>query len=329
MSRWLRDALNELPAGDQATAAAVAERAANVLRPPGALARLDEIAVWAAAWQRTTTPHVQRPHCLVFGGDHGIAAAGVSAFPSDVTGAMQHAIVTERATISALGRAAGVPVQLVDVGIGRPTADFRFEPALDAQRADDVVAAAVAAVDALDTDLLVIGELGIGNTTAAAAVCAALFPGDSQQWVGRGTGVDDEGLARKQAAVDAAVARVGVLHDPLDALCEVGGSELLAMAAATVRARQRSIPVVLDGFVTTSAVAPVHLAAPGALDHCLVGHASAEPGHRRLLAQLALRPLLELDMRLGEASGAMVAVPIVRMACAAVVEVPTFQEWFG
>jgi nicotinate-nucleotide--dimethylbenzimidazole phosphoribosyltransferase len=329
MTDWLRSSLLDLPELDVDAADAVADRAANVLRPKGALARLDEVAVWVASWQRTSTPHIERPHCLVFGADHGIAAAGVSAYPAAVTAAMKQAIDSGRATISALGRSAGVPVELIDVGIDDPTADFRHARAIEADRAERIIETAVAAVDALDTDLLVIGELGIGNTTAAAAVCAALFGGPAGMWVGRGTGVDDDGLARKRAAVDVATERVGALDDPLDALSEVGGAELLAMAAATVRARQRSIPVLVDGYVATAALAPLHIARPGALDHCLIAHASAEPGHRRLLDHLGKRPLLDLEMRLGEASGAMVAVPIVRMACAAVVEVPTFGEWFG
>jgi nicotinate-nucleotide--dimethylbenzimidazole phosphoribosyltransferase len=329
MSNWMSATLAELPSCDAYAADAVADRAAHVLRPSGALARLDEVAVWVASWQRSTAPRIVRPHCLVFGADHGVAAAGVSAYPAAVTVAMKQAIDSGRATINALGRAAGVPVALVDVGIDDPTADFRHAPAIDADRADRIIETAIAAVDALGTDLLVIGELGIGNTTAAAAVCAALFGGPADMWVGRGTGVDDDGLARKCAAVEAATERVGALDDPLDALCQVGGAELLAMAAAILRARQRSIPVVVDGYVATAALAPLHVARPGSLDHCLIAHASAEVGHHRLLERLEKRPLLDLEMRLGEASGAMVAVPIIRMACAAVVEVPTFGEWFG
>ena len=185
------------------------------------------------------------------------------------------------------------------------------------------------AVDALDTDLLVLGEMGIGNTTVAAALANAILGGDAADWVGRGTGVDDDGLARKRDAVATATARVAGYADPIDVMRQVGGAELVAMAAACVAARLRSIPVLLDGYVCTAAVLPLHAAAPGALDHCIVGHCSAEPGHRRLLDHLGLRPLLDLGMRLGEGSGAMAAVPLVRMACAAVVEVPTFAEWFG
>jgi nicotinate-nucleotide--dimethylbenzimidazole phosphoribosyltransferase len=334
----LNFALRDLPDGDGDAAAVVAERAAQVLRPSGALARLDEIAVWLAAWQRRTQPSVTRPHCLVFGGDHGVTTSGVSAYPAEVTSAMRDAINQQRATISALGRAAGVAVTLVDVGIGEPTEHFASAPAMSAKRFEATCAAATAAVRRLvedEVDLLVVGELGIGNTTAAAAVCACLYGGDVAEWVGRGTGVDDDGLARKVAVVEQAQRRLataganGGSLDPLDVLREVGGTELVAMAAAVVAARQAHIPVVLDGYVCTAAVAPLHAVRANALDHCLVAHASAEPGHRQLLQRLGKTPLLDLQMRLGEASGAMVAVPIVRMAAAGVVEVPTFAEWFG
>jgi nicotinate-nucleotide--dimethylbenzimidazole phosphoribosyltransferase len=325
----LRNVIATMPQADAGSAAEVGHRAAQVLRPAGALRRLDEVAEWVAAWQRTVTPAVHRPACLVFGADHGVAAAGVSAYPADVTMAMRAAITQGKATINAMGRAAGVTVQLVDVGIGVPTADIQHEAAMSAERFDDVVATAMAAVDDLDGDLLVLGELGIGNTTAAAAVCAALLGGDVHQWVGRGTGVDDEGLARKRAAVTAASSRIAGETDPLEILREVGGAELVAMAAAVVAARHRRLPVVLDGYVTTAAVAPLAAVRDDALAHCLAGHCSAEPGHARLLAHLGMEPLLRLEMRLGEASGAMAALPLVRMACAAVVEVPTFGEWFG
>jgi nicotinate-nucleotide--dimethylbenzimidazole phosphoribosyltransferase len=171
--------------------------------------------------------------------------------------------------------------------------------------------------------------MGIGNTTPSAAVAAALAGGETAAWVGRGTGIDDEGLARKREAVQAAVRRIAGITDPLEVLREVGGAELVAVAAAVVAARMRSIPVVLDGYVVTAAAMPLAMITPGALDHCMVGHCSAEPGHRRLLERLNKRPLLDLDMRLGEGSGAMAAVPLIAMACAGITQVPTFGEWFG
>lgn len=327
---WLRRSLVDLPGEDTASAAAVRTRAADILRPTGALERLDELAAWIAAWQGSPTPSVRRPAALVFAADHGVAAAGVSSYPMQVTAAMLEAFRAERATVSAFARVVGAKVVAVDVGVGRPTGDIRTEAALDPQRVDECIAAGAAAIDDLDADLVVLGEMGIGNTTAAAAVCAALLGGpDPTVWVGRGTGVDDDGLARKQRAVATAVERIAGVDDPLEVLREVGGAELVALAAAIVAARLRRLPVLLDGYVVTAAALALATRAPGALDHCRIAHCSAEPGHRRLVEHLGARPILDLGMRLGEASGAMAAVPLVILACAGVVDVPTFTEWFG
>ncbi|MCU1366290.1 MAG: cobT [Ilumatobacteraceae bacterium] len=326
---WLRHALATLPVQDQASYDAVTERAANILRPAGALARFDEVAAWAAGWQRTPRPAVRRPGALIFAADHGVTAAGVSKYPADVTGAMLAAYRAGKSTISAFAAVAGATVDAIDVGVGRPTADIRYDSAMSAARFDESVEAGRRAVDALDADLLVLGEMGIGNTTAAAAVAAALGGGEVAAWVGRGTGIDDEALLRKREAVREAIGRIAGIIDPLDVLREVGGAELVAIAAAIVAARHRQLPVLIDGYVVTSSAMPLVSIAPTALDHCLVGHCSAEPGHRRLLERLGKQPLLDLDMRLGEGSGAMAAVPLVAMACAGITEVPTFGEWFG
>ena len=325
-----RALLADLPLADAAARDAVHERAANILRPSGALAWLDEIAAWVAAWQRTATPRVERPAGLIFAADHGIAAATeVSAYPTGVTRAMLSAFEEGRSTISAFARLAGASVTAVDVGVGEPTNDIRYDAAMSPARFDEIVDIAVSAVDELDCDLLVLGEMGIGNTTASAAIAASLAGGETAAWVGRGTGVDDEGLARKRSAVQESVRRIAGITDPLEILREVGGSEIVAITAATVAARRRSIPVVLDGYVVTAAVLPLHEIDASSLDHCTVGHCSAEPGHRRLLERLGKAPLLDLDMRLGEGSGAMAAVPLIAMACAGITDVPTFAEWFG
>ena len=327
--RALAALLDDLPVPDAEARAAVAARAASVLRPAGALARLDEVAVWLAGWQRMSRPAVGRPYTVVFAADHGVAEAGVSAYPAEVTKAMLAALEGGAATATAMSRALGAGFLAVDAGVGAPTGDIRVAPALSFERAEACVelgreAVAEAAGDG--ADLLVFGEMGIGNTTAAAAVCAAVLGGDAADWTGRGTGVDDDGLARKVEAVEAARERVGGMP-PLDVLREAGGAELVAIAGAVVEARRRSLPVILDGFVVGAAVAPLHAARPGALDHCLAGHRSAEAGHARLLEHLALAPLLDLGLRLGEGSGALVAVPIVRLAAAAVTDVATFEEW--
>jgi nicotinate-nucleotide--dimethylbenzimidazole phosphoribosyltransferase len=327
---WLHSALADLPAPDGAAAAAVHARAADILRPSGALRWLDEIAEWIAGWQHDPRPKVERPTGLIFAADHGIAAATkVSAYPTGVTEAMLAAYRQGRSTINAFARHAGAHVTAIDVGVGRPTNDIRYDAALTHERFEEVVAIAVAAVEELDTDLLVLGEMGIGNTTPSAAVAAALAGGETAAWVGRGTGVDDEGLANKRAAVQEAVRRIAGVTDPIEVLREVGGAELVAVAAACLAARMRSIPVLLDGYVVTAAVLPLFVVNDRALDHCAIGHCSAEPGHRKLLERLGKRPLLDLDMRLGEGSGAMAAVPLVAMACAGITEVPTFEEWFG
>ena len=327
---WFHDSLEQLPAADAASAAAVRARADDILRPHGALQRLDDVAVHMAGWRRTLTPRVERPAGLVFAGDHGVAIdGGVSAYPPAVTAAMLQACRTGRATICALAKSVGADLVTVDVGVGNPTGDIRVEPALTPERFAEIVAVAVAAVGKLDCDLLVLGEVGIGNTTVAAALAGSLLGGDANTWVGRGTGIDDAGLERKQKAVAAVMNRTRGIDDPIELMRIAGGAELTAIAAATIAARLRSIPVVLDGYVVTSAVLPLHFANPASLDHCIVGHCSAEPGHRRVLDTIAKPALLDLGMRLGEGSGAMISVPIIRAACDAVVNVATFTEWFG
>ena len=321
-----------LPQPDEVARTAAQARADDILRPAGALARLDELAVWVAGWQGRDRPSIEQPVALIFAGDHGVVAEGVSAYPSDVTASMVAAIEQQVATISALAREAGAAVRVLDTGVGRPTGNLAVEPALDDARLREAMSSGRSAVaEAIDdgADLIALGEMGIGNTTPAAAICASLLGGDGRDWVGRGAGVDDDGLARKQRAVNRALTRVGDRPDPARVMAELGGTELAAIAGATIEARRRSVPVILDGYICTAAVLPLHQAHPGVLDHCQVGHRSAEPGHGALLAAIGKTPILELDLRLGEGSGAVAAIPLIRMACAALSEVPTFTEWFG
>jgi nicotinate-nucleotide--dimethylbenzimidazole phosphoribosyltransferase len=315
-----------LPDPDRTAMDAVRERVAGVLRPEGALSRLDEIAVWLAGWQRTARPRVEAPVAVVFVADHGVVDEGVSAYPSAVTGAMFRALRDGVATAAAMSRVVGARLAVVDVGVGRPTGNLAREPALTESRSNEAFESGRNAVADLATDLLVVGEMGIGNTTAASAVCAALFGGPAEEWTGRGTGIDDETFARKAAVVETARRRIGDLAEPLEVLREVGGSELAAIAGAMLEARLRSIPVVLDGFVSTAAAVPLEVARTGALDHCIAGHCSGEPGHRLVLEKLGKDPLLDLGLRLGEGSGALAAVPLVRLAAASVTDVATFQE---
>jgi nicotinate-nucleotide--dimethylbenzimidazole phosphoribosyltransferase len=318
--------LVDLSSPDPAAVAAVAERASHVLRPRSALARLDEVASWLAGWQRTTRPGVQRPAAVVFVADHGVAEESVSAYPQSVTEAMLRALRQGVATASVMADIVETTLDVIDAGVGRPTGNLAREPALSHERFAESMETGRDAVRRLDCDLLVLGEMGIGNTTAAAAVCAALFGLTAEDWAGRGSGLDDAGLAHKIAVIETARRRVGEVA-PFEALRQLGGAELVSLAGATLEARAASIPVVLDGFVVTAAVAPLYLARRDALDHCIAGHCSAEPGHRLLLEKLGMRPLLDLGLRLGEGSGALAAVALVRLAAAAVSKVATFEEW--
>jgi nicotinate-nucleotide--dimethylbenzimidazole phosphoribosyltransferase len=261
----------------------------------------------------------------VFVADHGVVVEGVSAYPASVTASMLDALRSGVATAAVMARRIGAELSVVDVGVGKPTGNIVLEPALSAERFADRFERGREAVASLDCDLLVIGEMGIGNTTAAAAVCHALFGGFAEDWTGRGTGVDDNAYATKVGVVSSAVSRVEGAS-PFEILRELGGAELAAMAGATLEARLRSIPVVLDGFVGTAAVAPLEVEQRGALDHCIAGHCSQEPGHRLLLEKLARVPLLDLGLRLGEGSGGLLAVPLIELAAASVVEVATFSE---
>lgn len=319
--------LTDAPDADDESVRACAARVADVLRPVGALARLDEVCLWLAAWQRTSRPCVQRPAAIVFVADHGVADEDVSAYPAAVTAAMLRALQEGVATAAAMARTLDCSLRVEDVGVGRPTGNIAVQPALSPERFVECFEAGRRVVSQVDCDLLVLGEMGIGNTTPATAVSAALFGGPSEEWTGRGTGIDEARWVRKCRVVDRARARVGDALRPVEILRELGGSELAAITGATVEARRRSIPMLLDGFVATAAVAPLEVLVPRALDHCLAAHLSPEPGHAMLLDKLGKRPLLDLNLRLGEASGALAAVPLVRLAAACVSDVATFEEW--
>lgn len=314
------------PRSDGAASAAVAARARRVLRPTGAFERLDAVAAWLAAWQGTERPAVRRPAALVFVADHGVADEGVSAYPSEITRAMHAALEAGAATASAIAAELGASVEVIDAGVGRPTGNIVQESAMDEERFATSFAAGRDAVRRVDADLLVVGEMGIGNTTSAAAVACALFGRVPADWTGRGTGIDDATLDRKVEVVRRACGRV-TTTDPIEMLRELGGAEMAAMAGAVLEARLHRLPVIIDGFVATAAVCALEAASPGALDHCIAGHRSPEPGHSLLLEKLGKEPLLDLGLRLGEGSGALAAIPLVRVAVRAVTDVATFDEW--
>lgn len=320
----VRAALGDLPAPDAAAARAARARDAMLTKPPGALGRLEALAIWRAGW-RPAAPGA-RPQIVVFAADHGVAARGVSAFPAAVTGQMLANFRAGGAAINQLAGLLDARLDVHDVGVGRPTADFTAAAAMEEA---DLLAALNAGAGAVDAQaaLVIPGEMGIGNTTSAAALAAALLGGEAEAWVGRGTGVDKAGLAAKTATVAAGLARhSGGLDDPLEALRRLGGREIAAMTGAILGARLARIPVVLDGFIACAAAAVLFRANPAALDHCVAGHRSAERAHARLLDALGLEPILDLGMRLGEGSGAAVAALVLQAAAACHDGMATFAE---
>jgi nicotinate-nucleotide--dimethylbenzimidazole phosphoribosyltransferase len=319
-------ALAALPVPDEASRTAARDRQARLTKPLGALGRLEDIAVFIAGWQGTERPRLDRVQAVVFAGNHGVAAQGVSAYPPEVTVQMVANFEAGGAAINALTRACGADLSVVALDLDRPTGDITREPAMSVADCLGALNRGAAALTP-DTQLLLVGEMGIGNTTPAAALCAQALGGTAQDWIGRGTGLDDAGLARKAAAVEAALALHGpACTDAFETLRRLGGREIAAMAGAILAARLARVPVLLDGFIACAAIAPLVRTAPHLTDHCLAAHCSAEAGHARLLAAFGLDPLLRLGLRLGEGSGAALAVPIVRAALATHDEMATFEE---
>jgi len=321
----LRAACLDLPEGHEDVAEAVARREARLTKPPGSLGRLEEAVRWLGLWQGRNPPNLDRVEILVFAGNHGVTAQGVSAYPSEVTAQMVANFTVGGAAINQLARVSHAELRVVALSLEQPTADFTQEPAMtEAAFLEAVTAGYDEVSDA--AGLVVLGEMGIGNTTAAAALAGALFGGGAR-FAGLGTGVDDDGLARKRAAIETALARhADVLDDPLRVAAALGGRELAAILGACLAARHKHIPVLIDGMVSTAAVAPLQALRAEALDHALAAHMSAEAGHRLLLQQLEMKPLLDLGMRLGEGSGAAVAVLVLRAALACHTGMATFEE---
>ena len=316
----LRRLLADLPTANAQAQADAKARNDMLTKPQGALGKLEDLALWLAAWQGREVPRLDKVQVLVFAGNHGVVAQGVSAFPAEVTAQMVANFAAGGAAINQLCEMAGAELKVLALDLDQPTADFTQEPALSWEAFLAALRRGMAQVDSA-ADLVCIGEMGIGNTTVSAALAHALYGGAAQDWTGRGTGVDDAGLARKAEAVAQGRARHGdILDDPLEIARCLGGRELAAMAG------RASIPVLIDGYVASAALAPLQAAAPDFLEHCWAAHVSAEPGHVRLLQRMGLSPLLDLGMRLGEASGAAAAIPLLRAALATHAGMASFAD---
>ncbi len=322
----MRAIIGEFPGPDREAGAEATAHQAQLTKPAGALGRLEEIAIWMATWQGKHPPTCVHPRTAVFAGNHGVAAQGVSAYPAAVTAQMVKNFIDGGAAVNQLCRAVDADLRVYEMALEEPTEDFTQGPAMSEEECAMAIAYGMMAVEP-GIDLLAVGEMGIANTTAAAALNAALFGGSGTDWVGPGTGVAGPMLSHKIAVVDRALA----LHRPLagdgfDKLRRLGGREFAAMVGAIMAARMARVPVLLDGYAACAAAAALQSMAPGALDHCLVAHRSAEPGHQRLLEKLGMAPLLDFGMRLGEASGATLAVAIVKAALACHTGMATFAD---
>ncbi len=314
----MRRILSQLPGPDQTAQTEVVKRQMELTKPPGSLGRLEEIAEWLACWQGRAQPRVERPRIAVFAGTHGVARRGVSAYPPEVTQQMVKNFLDGGAAINQLATAIDADLRIYELDLEHPTDDFTQGPAMSETRTANAMAYGMMAAEP-GIDVLCLGEMGIANTTTASALCAALFGGGGVDWAGPGTGVKGAALANKIAVIDEALGRHKAAiasRDPLTLLSCVGGEELAAIAGAVLAARMGRIPVLLDGFVCTAAAAVLYATDRHALDHCLVAHRSAEPGHTRLLEAIGQKPLFDMGMRLGEGSAAALAVPILKAAAA-------------
>ncbi len=319
-----RDALAKAAGPDAAATQAAQDRNGQLTKPPGALGRLEDLAIWYAGWRGDAQPRITAPQVIIFAGNHGVCAQGVSAFPPEVTVQMVANFEHGGAAINQLCKEFGAKMDVYPLSLDTPTADFTTAPAMTEAEFVDALQTGWNAVDP-DADLLVTGEMGIGNTTSAAAVAAAVLGGEAADWTGRGTGVDDAGLARKTQVVEQGLA-LHKISDPLEALRCLGGRELAAMVGAIAAARHHRIPVILDGFICCAAAASLAKAVDGALDHTVAGHLSAEGAHQRLLDGIRKQPLLNLGLRLGEGSGAALAIGVLKGAIACHSGMATFAE---
>ncbi|HEY4203323.1 MAG TPA: nicotinate-nucleotide--dimethylbenzimidazole phosphoribosyltransferase [Devosiaceae bacterium] len=314
------------PDGDEAAVETVRTRDATLTKPRGSLGRMEALVEFLARWQGKGRPTLDNPMVAIFAANHGVTDQGVSAFPREVTAQMVANFTNGGAAISQICALHELNLRVFELALELPTGDITREPAMDDRMCAATIAYGMEAI-AGKPDLLCIGEMGIGNTTVAAAIYAALYGGTGADWVGRGTGVDDAGLTRKAAAVDAAIAFHGAALDhPLAILARLGGREIAAMLGAIIATRQQKVPVIVDGFVATAAAAIAYAVNPEAIDHCLFAHVSAESAHGRVLEALGQQPLLDLGMRLGEGSGAALAAVLAKTALHLHNNMATFEE---
>jgi nicotinate-nucleotide--dimethylbenzimidazole phosphoribosyltransferase len=312
-------------------------------KPPGSLGRLESLALQMGLIQHSTRPRIERPAMIVFAADHGIAAEGVSAYPQEVTAQMVANFLAGGAAINALSRSVGMTLEVVDAGVASPiplegyerlslgagTRNFAQEPAMTRETALEAIARGAARVRhhaSLGTNVIGFGEMGIANTSAAACLMSRLCDVSIDECVGRGTGLDDHGVRHKRGVLSKALALHAHSDDAIDTLATFGGFEIAMMTGAYLAAAEANMTILVDGFIATSALVVASKIAPEVLGYCVFAHASNEAGHRRMLAHFDAMPLLQLDLRLGEGTGAALALPILRAAVAFVDEMASFES---
>lgn len=320
----ISDLVSVLPKFDKKSAEAAIARQNQLTKPPGSLGRLEELATFVAGWRGIEFPEINEAQALVFAGNHGVCKQGVNPFPQAVTAQMVANFEAGGAAINQLCRMSGATLSVVPLNLDHPTADFTSGPAMSETECLEAMNQGAAAVNP-EADILILGEMGIGNSTVAAALAHGILGGDAKDWVGRGTGSDGEGQVLKARVVAEGIARHGSLA-PMEKLAALGGREQAAICGAVIAARRARIPVLLDGYICTAACAPLFGAKPELLEHCLIAHASAEPGHKALCEAFGSVPILDLGMALGEGSGAALALPIIRGALACHNGMATFAE---
>lgn len=318
--------LQEMPEGSRVAVEGVRQRDAQLTKPLGSLGKMDELVEFLARWQEKSEPTLNNPMIAIFAGNHGVAAQNVSAFPASVTVQMVANFTNGGAAISQIARQHELNLRVFELALELPTGDISVEPAMDDKTCAATIAYGMEAI-AGEPDLLCIGEMGIANTTIAAAIFAALFGGTGADWVGAGTGMDEAGIAHKGTIVDKALAlHKDQLTDPFAILSRLGGREFAAMLGAIISARHHKTPVIIDGFVATAAAAIAHAVNPASLDHCLFAHVSGEHAHSRALAAMNKAALLDLGLRLGEGSGAALAAVLVKTALYTHQNMATFEQ---
>jgi nicotinate-nucleotide--dimethylbenzimidazole phosphoribosyltransferase len=326
---------------DRTLAARVQHRLDHLTKPVGSLGRLEALALQLAVIQGRERPRLEAPQLLVCAADHGIAAQGVSAYPSDVTAQMVENFLAGGAAVSVLARQHGLALTVVDCGVrhdfaprpglviakaARGSADCSEQPAMTAAQCRQALDHGATLVGTLPGNTLLLGEMGIGNSSSAALLMARLTGLPIEQCTGRGTGLDDAGLTHKLQVLQRALARHAAVQAPLGLLAALGGLEIATLTGAVLQAARERRVIVVDGFITTAAVAVAAALAPAVLQRCVFSHASAENGHARWLRQLGVQPLLDLGLRLGEGSGAALAWPLLESACRVLGEMASFGE---